>query len=95
MPDDLRALWRRAQHGWPASYPLVQFPNAPLLVAIAGSLAARVLSGDASAVATAVSRIGVVIWAYEELVHGDNAVRRVFGVAGLTYMAVQISGVAD
>jgi hypothetical protein len=93
VTHDLPVLWRRLQRGWPASYPLVQFPNAPLLVAIAGSLAARLLSGDAADLATAVSRIGVVIWAYLELVRGDNAVRRVFGAAGLVWMAVQISGV--
>ncbi|MDO9410496.1 hypothetical protein [Patulibacter sp.] len=95
MPDDRRALWRRLQRGWPAAYPLVQFPNAPLLVAVAGSLAARALSGDASAVATAVSRMGVVVWAWLELTAGDNAVRRVLGAAGLAYMALQISGVGD
>lgn len=93
MRDDLPALWRRLQRGWPAAYPLVQFPNAPLLVAIVASLVARVLSGDASDLATAVSRIGVVIWASLELTRGDNGVRRVFGAAGLLYMAVQISGV--
>jgi hypothetical protein len=95
VSDDPRALWRRLQHGWPASYPLVQFPNAPLLVAIGASLAARILPGDASAVATAVSRMGVVVWAWLELTAGDNATRRVFGAVGLAWMAVRISGVTD
>lgn len=93
MPTDLRALWRRAQRGWPGAYPLVQFPNAPLLVAIAASLASRAATGDVEALLAAVSRIGVAIWAYEELVRGDNAVRRVLGAAGLAYVAVAISGV--
>lgn len=95
MPTDVRALWRRAQRGWPARYPLVQFPNAPLLVAIAASLASRPASGDAADVLQAVSRVGVAIWAYEELVRGDNVVRRLFGAAGLVYVALAISGVLD
>lgn len=94
MPTDVRAVWRRAQRGWPARYPLVQFPNAPLLVAIGASLASRPASGDAAELLQAVSRIGIAIWAYEELVRGDNAFRRVLGVAGLVYVAVAISGVA-
>jgi hypothetical protein len=36
-------LWQRAKHGWPARYPLVQFPNVPLLVAVAGLLVAGML----------------------------------------------------
>jgi hypothetical protein len=95
VPRDLPALWRRLQRGWPAAYPLVQFPNAPLIVAIVASLAARPASGDLADVLTATSRIGIVIWAYEELVRGDNVVRRLFGVAGLAYMALRISGVLD
>lgn len=95
MSVDVRALWRRAQRGWPASYPLVQFPNAPLLVAIVASLAARPASGDAADVLQAVTRVGIAIWAYEELVRGDNRFRRVLGAGGLVYVAVAISGVAD
>ncbi|WP_036726184.1 hypothetical protein [Patulibacter minatonensis] len=95
MPADLAALWRRAQRGWPASYPVVQFPNAPLLVAIGASLFAKAASGDASDLLAAVSRVGVTIWAYLELAHGDDAFRRVLGAGGLVYVAVAISGVTD
>ena len=28
--------WRRGQHGWPARFPVLQLPNAPLIVALAG-----------------------------------------------------------
>lgn len=95
MPRDHRALWRRLQRGWPAAYPLVQFPNAPLIVAIVASLASRPAGGDLAAVLTAIVRVGVAIWAYEEVVRGDNVVRRIFGVAGLTYVVVAVSGVLD
>lgn len=93
MSVDVPALWRRAQHGWPAAYPLVQFPNAPLIVGIAGSLAARATSGDASDVLLAVSRVGIAVWAWEELVRGDNLVRRLMGAGGLVWVVVALSGV--
>jgi hypothetical protein len=34
------ATLKRAQHGWPARFPVVQLPNAPLLVALFGWLVA-------------------------------------------------------
>lgn len=95
MPVDLRALWRRAQRGWPAAYPLVQFPNAPLIVAILASVASKAASGDTVDLLVAASRIGLVVWAYEELAHGDNVVRRLMGAGGLGYLVVAISGVTD
>ena len=38
-------LWRRGQHGWPERFPLVQVPNAPLLVALAIDVKDRTDSG--------------------------------------------------
>jgi hypothetical protein len=94
VPRDPSTTWGRLQRGWPPAYPLVQFPNAPLLVAIVASIAARPAAGDAESLLTAASRLGVAIWAYEELVRGDNAFRRVLGAAGLAYVCVAVSGVA-
>ncbi len=94
MPRDPSTLWGRLQRGWPPAYPLVQFPNAPLLVAIAASIAAGPAAGDAEALLRAASRVGIAIWAYEELARGDDAFRRVLGAAGLAYVTVAVSGVA-
>ncbi len=86
----LQDAWRRAQRGWPAGYPLVQFPNAPLLVALAASVVAALTSGDVHDYARGVVYVGLAAWAWIELASGDNAFRRLFGLAGLAYVAVQI-----
>jgi hypothetical protein len=83
-------LWRRGQHGWPARYPLVQFPNAPLLVALAGSVAGRALHGGAHDAARAVFYAGLAAWASLELAQGVNAVRRLVGAAVLSYLALRL-----
>ena len=84
----LGAAWRRGQHGWPARFPVVQFPNAPLLVAFAGWLADKASGG--SAYARGVFLAGLAAWAWEELTDGVNWFRRTVGAAGLVYVVVSI-----
>jgi hypothetical protein len=86
----------RAQQGWPARYPLVQFPNAPLAVSLAASVVEGLVKGGrADAYASAVSRVALGVWAWEEAVRGVNAFRRVLGVAGLVYVVVQLAAALD
>lgn len=85
-----RDLWRRWQRGWPASYPVAQFPNAPLLVALGGWLAAALTDGSAHAYARATFYTGLAAWAWEELADGTNGLRRAFGVAGLGYVIFKV-----
>jgi hypothetical protein len=92
---DVHGLWRRAQHGWPARFPLVQFPNAPLLVALAGWAVARVTSGDVHDAARAVFLLALAIWAYEELARGTNWLRRLLGAAVLVSLVVQVAGLVS
>ena len=82
--------WRRAQRGWPAAYPLVQFPNAPLLLALAASVVAAMTDGDVHDYARGVAYAGLAAWAWIELASGVNAFRRLLGLAGLVYVVVQI-----
>jgi len=86
----LRDLWRRGQRGWPASFPLAQFPNAPLLVALGGLLIAELTDGSAHSYARAAFYAGLAAWAWEELTGGANWVRRVLGVGGLIYVVVKV-----
>ena len=86
----LSDLWRRGQHGWPASYPVAQFPNAPLLVALGGWLVAALTDGSAHAYARATFYTGLAAWAWEELTDGTNGLRRAFGAAGLGYVIVKV-----
>jgi len=86
------AVGRVSRASWPRRYPIAQFPNAPLLIALAASLAARVLDGRAHDVARAVFYTGLAIWAYEELVRGVNGFRRLLGAGGLVYVIASLSG---
>jgi hypothetical protein len=63
--------------GFPRRFPIVQFPNLPLIVAFLAGEAALVLHGDAHFYARSVSYLGMTIWAYEELVDGVLMVLRV------------------
>lgn len=89
----LGAAWRRAQHGWPARYPLAQFPNAPLLAAFAAWLVAAVTDGSAHAYARAAFYAGLAAWAWLELAAGVNLARRAIGLAGLAWVVAKV-GVA-
>jgi hypothetical protein len=85
----LEDRWRRGQRGWPASFPLVQLPNAPLLVALGGGLVAALTDGSVRAYARAVFFAGLAAWAWQELAAGVNWVRRALGAAGLAYVVVK------
>ena len=82
--------WRRGQRGWPASFPLVQLPNAPLLVALAAWLVGALTDGKVHAYARAAFYAGLAAWAWEELAGGVNWVRRSLGAAGLVYVVVKV-----
>lgn len=84
-------LWQRLQRGWPASFPLVQFPNPPLLAALAAWTVAALTHGDVHDYARSAFYVGLAAWAWLELADGANWVRRLYGVAGLVYVTVQIA----
>lgn len=80
------------QLGWPRDYPIAQFPNTPLWVAIAASVVGWFVSGDAQHVATAVGTIGIAVWAWQEAFDGVNAFRHALGVVMLVYTAITLAG---
>jgi hypothetical protein len=86
----LRAHWRRGQRGWPASFPVAQFPNAPLLVALGAWLVAALTNGSVHAYARAAFYAGLAVWAWEELAGGVNWVRRTLGACGLVYVVAKV-----
>ena len=85
----------RAQHGWPAGFPVAQFPNAPLAVALAASVAGRFVDGRSQDYATSVFHVALGVWAYLELTRGTNWFRRLLGVAGLVYVVVKLAAELD
>lgn len=78
------AIRRVAALGWPRDFPIVQFPNAPLLAAFASGQAAAVMHGGGHVDARAVSYAAMTIWAYDELVHGVNWFRHLLGLVYIT-----------
>jgi hypothetical protein len=86
-----RAFKRLTQLSLPRSYPIVQFPNAPLILAFASGLLAHHSQGRTHSYAQAVSYLAMGIWAYLELFHGVNAFRRLLGVAYTISTAVHLA----
>ena len=85
-----RRLWEKGQHGWPARYPVAQFPNAPLLVALGGWIVAEATSDGAHDYARAVFYAGLTVWAWEEVTDGANLLRRALGAGGLVYVVAKV-----
>jgi hypothetical protein len=90
----LTRLRQVRRFSWPAGFPIVQFPNVPLLVAFAAGQAATLATGAGHADAQAVSYLAMTIWAYEELAHGVNWFRHWLGLVYListgTHLAVAL-----
>jgi hypothetical protein len=75
-----RAFKRLTQFSFPRSYPIVQFPNAPLILAFVSGLLAQHSHGHEHAYAQAISYLAMAIWAYLELFQGVNTFRRLLGL---------------
>jgi hypothetical protein len=86
-----RAFRRLTQVSFPRSYPIVQFPNAPLILAFASGLLASHSHGREHSDAQTVSYLAMAIWAYLELFHGVNAFRRLLGLAYTISTAVHLA----
>jgi hypothetical protein len=85
------AFKRLTQLSFPRSYPIVQFPNAPLILGFVSGLLAQHSHGREHAYAQAVSYLAVAIWAYLELFQGVNAFRRLLGMAYTISTAVHLA----
>jgi hypothetical protein len=86
-----RAFRRLTQLSFPRSYPIVQFPNAPLILAFVSGLVAHQSHGREHSAAQAVSYLSMAVWAYLELFQGVNAFRRLLGLAYTVSTAVHLA----
>lgn len=92
MMQRLRSGYRRLRGlSWPASYPIAQFPNPPLIIGLLALGARYLASGVWADVLGAIGYVFIAIWAYLELTSGVNPFRRVLGLAGLAYIVVVIA----
>jgi hypothetical protein len=87
-----RAFRRLTQLSFPRSYPIIQFPNAPLILAFVSGLVAQHSRGLEHADAQAVSYLSMAVWAYLELFQGVNAFRRLLGLTYTISTAVHLAG---
>jgi hypothetical protein len=87
-----RSFRRLTQLSFPKSYPIVQFPNAPLILAFVSGLVAQHSRGQEHAFAQAVSYLSMVVWSYLELFHGVNKFRRLLGLAYTVSTVVHLAG---
>jgi hypothetical protein len=76
----MKGVRRVVQFGWPRDFPIIQFPNVALVAAFASGRAAAMLHGAGHNEAAALSYAAMLIWAYEELVHGVNWFRHLLGL---------------
>jgi hypothetical protein len=85
-------LWSRGQSGWPRSFPIAQFPNPPLLLAIAGWGLAEATSGTPHTIGRTVLTVGLLAWALGEMLAGVNWFRRLLGAGVLAWMLIGFVG---
>jgi hypothetical protein len=88
----LRAAFSRLTgFGFPRRFPIVQFPNLPLIVAFLAGQAGAFLHGTEHSYTASVYYLAMTIWAYEELVHGVNWFRRLLGLAFVILLIVRVA----
>jgi hypothetical protein len=85
------AVQRLMRTGWPSRFPIVQFPNPPLLVALLASAAGHLTHGAGRRFVLAVFYVALSIWAYEEARHGDNWFRRLLGLGFSVYIVLDLT----
>ncbi len=91
-----RGFKRLTQLGWPRDFPIVQFPNAPLIIAFLAGAAAAPTHDPSHAYLTAISFLAMGLWAYEELLHGVNWFRHLLGlgyaISTFVHLALALGG---
>jgi hypothetical protein len=95
IKERLLRVWaaykRLTELSFPRRFPIAQFPNLPLIVAILAGEAGKFLDGSAHSYAASVSYLAMTIWAYEELVHGVNWFRHLLGLAYMILLVVRVA----
>ena len=89
------SAWRAFKHlttlGYPRGFPVVQFPNLPLIVALIAGYGSRYIRGTGHADLLAVGYLAMTIWAYEELARGTNWFRRLLGLVFMVILVVRVA----
>ena len=85
------AFKRLTTLGFPRRFPIVQFPNVPLVAAFVAGEAGRFVGGTAHSFTRSAAYLAMTIWAYEELTAGVNWFRRLLGLAYMIILLVRVA----
>jgi hypothetical protein len=75
----------------PRSFPIVQFPNRPLIATLLTAAIAQYTRGRTAAAARLVSPLALLVWSAEEMVDGADWFRRLLGVGGTALGLAQLA----
>jgi hypothetical protein len=75
----------------PRSFPIVQFPNGPLIATLLAAAIAHGTQGRTAAKARLASRVALLVWSAEEIVDGANWFRRLLGVGAAVWGLADLS----
>jgi hypothetical protein len=79
----------------PRRFPIFQFPNPPLVLAVLAGAGARVGDRQYSEGALLLSRLALLVWGIEEVLDGANWFRRLLGLGGGGYALTRLLRRAD
>jgi hypothetical protein len=92
---DLARVWpafkRLTELGFPRCFPIVQFPNLPLIIAFLAGEAGRFVHGTEYTYTASVAYLAMTIWAYGEAVHGVNWFRHALGLGYLVIIMMRVA----
>lgn len=86
-----RGFKRLTRLGWPRRFAIVQFPNAPLIIAFLAGEVAKHTHGLDHAYASSTTYLALGVWAYLELVDGSNWFRRLLGLVYVALTTVHLA----
>jgi hypothetical protein len=78
----------------PPRYPIFQFPNAPLITAMLSRAVARTTHGRTARLASAISALAQLVWAYQEITDGAYGFRRLLGIGAAARAGSELAGIA-
>ena len=70
---------------------VLQFPNAPLIIAFVSWLTSRFTSGTYHTFSLFIFYVAGIIWAYGELVHGANWFRKLLGFVWIVMVIASLA----
>jgi hypothetical protein len=85
------AFKRLTELGFPRRFPIVQFPNVPLILAVLAGAAGMFVDGTAHTYTSSVAYLAMMIWAWGELVNGVNWFRHLLGLTFAIIVVVRLA----